>query len=222
MNFLQARTILIGAATLLNPSALLAQSDPMGLPASATQANQAQQQQQSTTSIQDSAPNAGDVGQIMKDKIFLRSATADGIAEAKFGQLAVQKSTSDDVKALGQKMVDDHTALDSEMAPIADSMGIRLPKEMNKTDQAEYDKLKEMSGADFDAAYLTFMVKAHHRAMRDFRLEEAGVSDSALRAAVVKGEGVIHEHLVLVNKLAREKGIPMPERGSKPSPPPTS
>lgn len=218
MNFHRTRIIVLGAVTLLAPAVLLAQSDPIGFPAPSSQANPAQAQTP-TTSSQDSAANAGDVGQIMKDKIFLRTATESGIAEARFGQLAVQKSSSDDVKAFGQKMVDDHTRLDNEMAPIADAMGIRLPKEMNKADQVEYDKLKEMSGSDFDTAYLTLMVKGHRKAMREFRVEEASASEPALKAAVVKGEGVIHEHLVLVNKLAREKGIPMPEHGPKPPPP---
>ena len=221
MNFNRTRIIMLGAATLLSSSVLFAQTDPMAMPSSAAQANQQPGQQSTTTSMQDSADNAGDVGQIMKDKMFLRGATEGGIAEVKFGQLAVEKATSDDVKAFGQKMVDDHTTLNNEMAPIADSMGIMLPKEMNKADQTEYDKLKEMSGNDFDTAYLTLMVKGHHRAMRDFRLEALSVTDPALRAAVLKGEGVIHEHLVLVNKLAREKGVPMPGRGSRPTPPPT-
>ena len=158
----------------------------------------------------------------MKDKMFLRRTAEGGVAEVQFGQLAVQKSNSDDVKAFGQKMVDDHTALDNDIAPIADSMGIMLPKEMNKADRAEYDKLKEMSASDFDFAYLTLMLNEHHKAMRDFRVEEMGVTDPALKAAVVKGEGVIHEHLVMVIKLAREKGVPIPQHGSKPTSPPPS
>jgi putative membrane protein len=222
MKLHQTWIMIFGAAVLLSPTPLFAQLDPTAIPASSTQANQPQQQQPETSSMQDSGPNQGDVGQIMKDKMFLRSATQDGLDEIKLGQLAVEKSGSDDVKAFGQKMVDDHMKLNGELSSVADVMGVMLPKEISKDTQAEYDKLNGMSGTDFDTAYLTLMVKGHHRAMRDFRIEGNGVTDPALKQVVINGEGVIHEHLVQVDTLARAKGIPMPTRGGRPKPPPAS
>jgi putative membrane protein len=140
----------------------------------------------------------------------------------KLGQLAAQKGSSDDVKAFGQKMVDDHTKLNSEMAQVADSMGVMLPKSMNKEDQAEYDKLNALSGNDFDVEYLSFMVKDHHKDLHEFRIEAASHADPTLRDEVVKASAVIHEHTVMVDKLARAKGIPVPVHGgNKPAPAPT-
>jgi putative membrane protein len=158
----------------------------------------------------------------MQDKMFLRKAAEGGIAEVKLGQLAAQKGGSDDVKAFGQKMVDDHTKLNAEMAQVADSIGVMLPKSMNKEDQAEYDKLNALSGNDFDLEYLSFMVKDHHKDLREFRIEAASHADPTLRDEVVKASAVIHEHAVMVDKLARAKGIPVPPHGgNKPSPAPT-
>jgi putative membrane protein len=176
-----------------------------------------------TASNQDSAPNSGDVGQVMQDKMFLRKAAEGGIAEVKLGQLAAQKAGSDDVKALGQKMVDDHTRLNAEIAQVADSMGVMLPKSMDKDDQAEYDKLDALSGEAFDKEYLTFMVKDHHKDLHAFRLEAASrTTDPALHDEVVKAQGIIHEHAVMVDKLARAKGVPVPPHsGNKPAPAPT-
>ncbi len=176
-----------------------------------TQTNPSQQRPGAGTRMQDSGPNTGDVGQNMKDKMFLRKAAGGGLAEVQLGQLAAQKAGSDDVKALGQRMVDDHTKLNNDMAPIADSMGVRLPKSMSKENQAEYEKLNGLSGNDFDMEYLSFMVKAHHQDLREFRNEAAGTNDPTLHDAVEKGENVIHEHMVMVDKLAREKGVPMPK-----------
>ena len=171
--------------------------------------------------MQDSAPNSGDVGQVMKDKIFLRKAAQGGMAEVKLGQLAAQKGSSEDVRAFGQRMVDDHTKLNNDMAPVADSMGVRLPKDLSKEDQAEYDKLSSLSGNDFDMEYLSFMVKDHHKDLREFRQEAARTTDPTLQTAVANATKVIHEHTVMVDKLAREKGIPVPQRGSVPNPAPT-
>jgi putative membrane protein len=221
MKFNHLGAISLGIIVCSSPL-LLAQFDPMANPASQTQANRPQQQLPSTTAMQDSGPNAGDVGQIMQDKMFLRKAAEGGIAEVKLGQLAAQKGSSDEVKTFGQKMVDDHTRINLEMAHVADSMGVMLPKSMNKDDQAEYDKLNALSGNDFDMEYLAFMVKDHHKDLHEFRMEAASPTDPALHEAVVKAQSIIHDHTVMVDKLAREKGVPMPVRGGNhPAPAPT-
>jgi len=220
MKFSHVCTILFGTV-IVSPALLVAQLDPMASPASQTQPNRPQQTAPSTPSMQDSAPNSGDLGQIMQDKMFLRKAAEGGIAEVKLGQLAGQKGGSDEVKAFGQKMVDDHTRLNNEMAAVADSMGVMLPKTMNKEDQAEFDKLNALSGNDFDMEYLSFMVKDHHKDLREFRMEAASPTDPTLHDAVVKAESVIHDHTVMVDKLARAKGVPMPPRGgNRPAPAP--
>jgi putative membrane protein len=211
-------TVLVGTA-ILPATLLFAQFDPVSIQASQTQSNRPQQQIPSTPAMQDSGPNAGDVGQIMEDKMFLRMAAEGGIAEVRLGQLAAQKGSSDEVKSFGQKMVDDHTTMNAEMAQIADSMGVMLPKMMNKEDQAEYDKLNALSGNDFDVEYLSFMVKDHRRNLHAFRIEAAGRADQGLHDEVVKAEGIIHEHVVMVDKLARERGIPIPAHNSNHHPP---
>jgi putative membrane protein len=223
MKFHHVRSILFGT-TILSPGLLFAQFDPTATSASQTQSptQPGRPQQQSSPAQQDSGPNAGDVGQVMQDKMFLRKAAEGGIAEVKLGQLAAQKGSSDDVKAFGQKMVEDHTKLNLEIAQVADSMGVMLPKSLNKEDQAEYDKLNALSGNDFDIEYLTFMVKDHHKDLHAFRMEAASPTDATLHNEVVKAQSVIHEHTVMVDKLARAKGIPVPTHGEhKPNPAPT-
>jgi len=219
MKFSHVRTVLLGAA-IVSPALLFAQFDPMALPTSQSQPNRAQQTQ--PPSAQDSGPNSGDLGQVMQDKMFLRKAAESGIAEVKFGQLAAQKGSTDDVKAFGQKMVDDHTKMNLDIARVADSMGVILPKSMNKDDQAEYDKLNALSGNDFDMEYLSFMVKDHHKDLHEFRMEAASPTDPTLHDAVVKAQSVIHDNTVMVDKLARAKGVPVPPHGgNKPAPAPT-
>jgi putative membrane protein len=220
MKFRQIRIIVLGTSVILSPLALLAQGMPQVVPPSQTQPNLPQQQQPGVPSMQDSGTNANEVAQTMRDKAFLRHAAEGGIAEVKFGQLAAQKAASPDVKAFGQKMVDDHTMLNSDMAPIADSMGVRVPTTISKEDQAEYDKLNSLSGNDFDIEYLTIMVRDHHKDFHDFRAEATSVTDPTLQAAVIKATKVIHEHTVMVDKLARDKGVSVPTHGGNRPPAP--
>lgn len=217
MSCTRKRMAVFGAVLVLLPVVLFGQMEDVALQTSNGQAIPPGQQ---SASMEDSAPNSGDVGQPIKDKMFLRRVTEAGIADVKFSQLALEKSLSEDVKSFAQKMIDDHTRLNDGLARIADSLGITLPKHMDKANEAEYSKLQALTGSDFDTAYLTLMVKDHHRALRIFRMEANTVNDPSLREAVGDGEHVIHGHLVMVNKLAREKGVPMPEH--KHAPPPST
>ncbi|MEO8871029.1 MAG: DUF4142 domain-containing protein [Granulicella sp.] len=225
MNFRPMQIIMLSTAAMLLPAVLWGQAEPWSSPemAQSTPSNQPQppQSQQNTMpSMQDSVGNNGDRPQVTKDKMFLRQAAEGGLAEVQFGQLAAQKGGSDDVKAFGQKMVDDHGALNKDVADVADSVGVILPKRINKTDQEEYDKLNGLSGEAFDTEYLTLMVKAHHKDLREFRLEAADTQDPALREAVMKGQKTIHEHLMMVDSLAKSKGIVVPGHHGRPAPPP--
>jgi putative membrane protein len=203
--------VVLGAA-ILSPVLLFAQYQPVTPPASQTQPDMSGQQMPSSTSMQDSTATNGDIGQAMKDKMFLHKAAEGGMAEVQLGQLALQRAGSDDVKSFAQKMIDDHTKLNETMAPIADSLGVRMPKTINKKDQTEYDRLSSMSGNDFDMEYLAYMVKDHHKDLHEFREEAATTTDPTLRDAVNSAVKVIHEHTMIVDKLARAKGVPVPSR----------
>jgi putative membrane protein len=217
-------SLVVGLSFTLGPTVLSAQI----MDASQSQSMQQQQQQQSPSqqqqqpgmghgsasvpAQQNSIPGPGVTGEEMKDKIFLRKAAQGGLAEVKLGQLAAEKGSSDAVKSFGNKMVTDHTLLDNQMKPVADSMGVRLPKDLSKEDQAEFDKLNALTGDEFDREYILTMVKDHRKDMREFRVELTATTDPTLKDAVEQGEKVIREHLHLITQIAKDQGIPIPGR----------
>jgi putative membrane protein len=159
-------------------------------------------------------PGGGD--QTMRDQMFVRKAAEGGMAEIQMGQLAAQKGSSDDVKQFGQKMVDDHMMLNEGMKPVAEQMGVRAPNKLNKKDQEEYDKLNGLSGEDFDKEYLMAMVKDHRQDLREFRMEDSATQNTDLKGAVDKAIPVIQQHMQMVAKMARDKGIMPAGRGEHP------
>jgi len=217
------RLLLAGAIALI-PATLMAQP-PSGTPAMAGPMGSGQNNGTSGPGGIDSSASgsAGADTQLMKDKMFVRKAQEGGFAQVQFGQLAVQKATSADVKKLGQRMVDDHTTLDSNMKPVADELGVRPATKMGKSDQEEYAKLNTLSGPDFDKEYLAYTLKGHRQTMRDFRTEENQTNDPDLKDVVANLEVVIVGHLYMVNKLAVANGVPgayKPAASTLPPPPP--
>lgn len=218
-----ARALFLLSIALLSGT-LFAQMDPMNPPASQTQPNVPQHAPSAATSMQNSGGIANDTIQSMQDKTFLRKAAERGIAEVELGKLAVQKAADESVKAFGQRMIDDHTELNKEIASVADSLGIRLPHKMGKESQAVYDRLNSLSGEEFDREYISTMLKDHHEDLREFRMESNVTADPDLKSSVDKAAAVIRQHMIAIDRIARSKGIPMPRHGSKPeaAPPPAS
>ena len=229
MNVKAIQIMLLSTSVLLFPTAVFGQSDQGGMPevmpqqgnpSGAPQPRASRQNQ--TPSMQDSTANNGQTPQMIHDKIFLRKAAQGGIAEVQFGKLAAQKAASEDVKSFAQQMVDDHTEMNKEMEPVADNLGVKLPSHLNKENQAEYEKLQGLSGEAFDNEYLTIMVQDHHKDLRAFRLEAANGQDPALKNVVSKGERMIHDHMKMVDKLARNKGLVVPHHAGNHPPAPAA
>jgi putative membrane protein len=141
------------------------------------------------------------------DKMFVKKALEGSMAEVKLGQLAVQKGTDPQVKQFGQRMVDDHTKLIEQMKPVAEQLGVKVPTELSKKDQATLTKMEALSGADFDNAYIKDMVKDHKADDKDFKQEIANGQNQAVKDAAKQGDQVIESHLQEIQQIAQSKGL---------------
>jgi putative membrane protein len=139
----------------------------------------------------------------MQDKSFVRKALEGGMFEVQAGQLAAQKSSSQDVQQFGQKMVDDHTKMGDQMKPIAAQMGVTVPTKLAKKDEATLTKLQGMSGTQFDSFYIKTMVSDHKKDLSDFKQEAGNTQNSDLKQTVQQGAQVISEHLQMAEQLAK-------------------
>ena len=169
------------------------------------------------TPIRDSLGAPGQNGQQILDKQFIRTAAEGGIADIRISTLATEKG-SPEIKDLAQKMADDHTQMNKDLESVADAMGVMLPKKPNKDQQAEYDKLKGLSGKDFDTEYVTYLAKMHYENVHSFRMEASVAVDPDLQSEVVKALGMMRDHIGLISKTATAEGIVLPPRPQRPNP----
>jgi putative membrane protein len=231
MNGTSLRIAILASATALLPSAIVGQMDPsqntnpaypgnVNPPGGQTNPPGGMQNgTQTPNTMRDTLGAPGVTGQEMADKKFLQEAGMGGLAQVKLGMLAVQKG-GPGVKEFGQKMVDDHTMMNKDIASVADSIGIMMPKKIAKEDQAEYDKLNGLSGDAFDKEYILFMVKTHRQDLHDFRTEASVAANQDLATEAVKASMVIRDHLMMLTKLAADKGVTLPPRPPRPAAPP--
>jgi putative membrane protein len=141
------------------------------------------------------------------DKHFVKGALEGGNAEVQLGQLAQQKSNSDDIKQFGQKMVEDHTKLGDQMKQVAQQLGVMPPSGLSPKDQALDNKLQGLSGESFDKAYVQAMVRDHKKDLWEFKHAAATATDPSVKSAASQGEQVISEHLKMIEQIAQAHHI---------------
>jgi putative membrane protein len=168
------------------------------------------------SSMRDSLGAPGETGQQMIDQQFVRNASESNLADQQFGKLATVKGSAA-VQGLAQKLVDDHAAMNKDLDTVADTLAIMVPKKMNKDHQKEYDKLNGLSGKDFDTEYLTYTATAHYQDLHTFHMEASVAANQDLAAEVVKEMGTMHQHLGLIQNVAKEEGVELPPRPQRPA-----
>jgi putative membrane protein len=159
-----------------------------------------QQQQQEMGGM--SAMNAGPA----MDKAFVKKAMEGNMAEVQMGQLALQKSTDDQVKQFAQRMVDDHGKMLDQLKPAAQAMGVKVPDGPPKGAMKNMDKMKGLSGDAFDQAYIKDMVKDHKKDSSEFKQEAESTQNPQLKQLVTEASQTIDSHLQQIQQIAQTKG----------------
>ena len=112
----------------------------------------------------------------LDDQSFASQAAAQGAEEVALAELALQKSRDQDVRQFAQRIVKDHTAMDTKLKAIAAQEDLTLPEQMKPERQAVKQKLTELKGDEFDTAYGAEMAKGRDEAVALF--ESASQSPS--------------------------------------------
>lgn len=137
---------------------------------------------------------------------FAAEAASGGMMEVKLGQLAVQKSSNDQVKMFGQRMVDDHSRANDQLMGLASKDNLTLPSQMNSKDQATYDRLSKLSGSIFDRAYINDMMSIHEKDIAAFQHEANDGKNSDLKTWAANTLPMLRDHLRLAKDTASSLG----------------
>lgn len=117
-----------------------------------------------------------------------------GLMEVEAGKLAVEKGTSAEVKAYGQKMIDDHTKNNEELKALATAKGLEIPAAPLQEEQAALDRLSKLSGEAFDKAYMADMVDSHAKMERLLTETSTDATDADVREFAKKTLVPVKEH----------------------------
>jgi len=137
------------------------------------------------------------------DKDFILAAAQGGMTEVKLGELAARNGKRDDVKAFGQMMVKDHSAINYDLKALAAQKGVTLPDSLDAKHQGMVDKMAALTGPAFDDAYIAGMIKAHKNDAKAFKAESAATQDADIKSFLDKSIPVVDEHLQRITAMKK-------------------
>lgn len=197
------------ATALLAVATALAQSMPSG-GAAPQQPSMPSQPNNPSMSAPGATPGTATTSQQFGDQSFMAEAMARGNAQVELGQLAQQKSQSNDVKQLAQKMASDHSQMNEKwFKPEAKQLGVAEPKGPSKKDKKELAKLQTLSGEQFDTEYIQTMLKENKKGLKDFQDEAQATQDPNVKQIAQQGTTILEQHQQLIEQAAKNHNVPV-------------
>lgn len=137
------------------------------------------------------------------DQQFAEKAAHGNALEVELGQLAAERAENGEVKNFGQRLVEDHSQAQEELRMAAEEMGIELPEGIDTKGEEMKRKLSELSGSDFDRAYMDEMVSDHEKDVAEYE-KFAEQAESPLQRYALETLPTLRAHRELAEQLHKE------------------
>jgi putative membrane protein len=137
-----------------------------------------------------------------KTEDFVKEASMSDIFEIESSKLALQSGNAG-TKAFAQQMIDDHQKTSNELKALVDSGKVqaRIATGMSDAQKTAFDKLKDLSGKDFDESYQDDQEDAHEDAVDLFKRYAAEGDNPELKAWAAKTVPALEHHLKMAEEL---------------------
>jgi putative membrane protein len=132
---------------------------------------------------------------------FLQKAAERHQAEVALGQLALQKASSDRVKQYGARMIQDHQKVIDDVQKL-----IKKEGELSMPHQQMQRQLSQLSGKDFDKAYMSFMVQDHEKDLGELKQRAPTLTDPRVEHWTADALRIVKDHLEEAQAIATALG----------------
>ena len=147
------------------------------------------------------APSSSDAFNT-QDREFLNVIGQSTLAEVALGNLAAKKGTTSAVRLFGRWMASTDSLANRQLATMMTEMhGPTLPTTPTAEQQAEFQKMEALSGAEFDQEYIQMMVPGHIAEIALFEEEAQRGQNPSVKTFARHLLPTAKEHLAAVQNL---------------------
>ena len=142
----------------------------------------------------------------VKPDDFVKAAAHSGHFEIESSRLALEKSSSEEVRDFAARMIDQHVAMNRKLKEVA---SMDVPGEPGPAQRLMIAKLSKKSGDAFDEGYFKGQITGHEMTVSFFEAMAEMGSDPALQEYARMGLPKIKEHLEEAKQIASDMGMSM-------------
>jgi putative membrane protein len=135
------------------------------------------------------------------DTAFAKKAAVGGIAEVALGKLALSKTDNAKIKDFANMMITDHGKANAELTRIATAKHIILPTDLDAEHQVKIDSLTNLSGKDFNKAYVSAMIEGHQKTLALMQDEVNHGKNADFRGFAAQTIPIVQMHIDSINKI---------------------
>ena len=126
-----------------------------------------------------------------EDRDFFMKAAQSNVNEIRLSLLAKAKASRPEVKAFAGKIVTDQRMFQKKLQAFAILWSITPPTKIDAKHRDAYKKLRRLSGAAFDKAYMDLMDTDHNSILEAFTHEADVASDPDFKSTVISEKSVL-------------------------------
>jgi putative membrane protein len=136
---------------------------------------------------------------------FVTQVAVSDMFEINTSKLAQSKGNPTE-KTFAEQMIADHSKTSGELKRLVNAgtnntNKVDVPSQMDSAHQSKYDKLKDLTGADFSSTYASQQVDAHKDAVSLFERYSKGGDNAELKDWAGKTLPALKHHLEMAQKL---------------------
>lgn len=139
------------------------------------------------------------------DQDFLEQAAHNARAEMSAGRLALTKARHPQVRAFAQRMIDEHTLIDTDLRALAADHGFDAPEDPSALQKGKEMMIGGLGDGTFDLRYMNQMgVEAHKAHIQLFETAERDARHPDVKAFASRHLRALREHLQAAQALKAE------------------
>jgi putative membrane protein len=129
------------------------------------------------------------------DRAFVVRALGVNQTEIVLGQMALERGTTAEVRAMGEKMVQRHTELARQLRGLAQIDPASEPQALSSDQQRTVAQLAAVSARDFDVSFKNTVGAGHVEELAMYRQEARQATDPRLGALVTRRVAALEQSL---------------------------
>lgn len=135
------------------------------------------------------------------DKEYLKDTAQSNLEEIQAGPRVIPQAGTPQAREFARRMVRDHTRANAALKRVAARTGDKLPTDISSEQQAVINRLSQMHGSRFDAAYKQEMIRDHTSDIAETRREISLGRSPIVRANAQKNLRLLQMHLRMARAL---------------------